>query len=348
MKLKLLIIVVILLVLLVGSNGLADTIGAWFGCPAKSAAQPAGDANKLAEKAGCTPGTGSWKDAYWNKEGVHLPAAPGNVTDEIKITRANTICTIDSNVGNYICKLSLSGGADNATAPRLEIVAGGRLGIGEFRVGSGGSSSVGTIAYANQTGGAVELAGNFTVGRRGGSGSNPNTGKGYYTISGGTITYDPTNTKACLYIAGTGEVYGPSEGTFTVVGSAANISFRKLYVGSDGTKTGGSGTLEFKIGSTGASPIRLSDASSIILDNKGADSTAKLVVSLTAAPPAGDILLVENTNKGAVSGTFDTVNGNPAPEGASVVLNTGGVDYKYTLTYKGGTGGNDIVLLRAP
>jgi hypothetical protein len=185
------------------------------------------------------------------------------------------------------------------------------------------------------------------VGRSGNSSSNPNNGKGYYAISGGAITYAQTNSKATLYVGGVGND-NPSEGTFTVAGSAANISLRKLYISSDGIRMGSIGTLEFKIGAAGVSPIRLSGADSIILDNKGARSTAKLVVSLTAAPPAGDILLVENTNKGAVSGTFDTVNGNPAPEGAAVVLNTEGVDYKYKLTYKGGTGRNDIVLLRAP
>ena len=333
MKLKQL-IAVVLLAALVGSSGFADTIAQWYGAPA-------GDANHPA-------GTGTWKDAYWEKEGIHVPTAPCTVSDEIKVSRANTVCTIDSEAGNYLCKIVLTGGADEATAPRLEIVKGGHIGIGEFRVGAGGASSVGAIARANQTGGTVEMAGSFIIGYRSVSSANPNDGKGYYTISGGTITYDPANTKSCLYIAGTGGANGPTAGTFTVVGSAASISLRKLYVGSDGTKYGGSGTVEFKIGSTGVSPIRLSDASSIILDGKGAESTAKLVVSLTAAPPAGDILLVENTNEGDVSGTLDTVNGNPAPEGASVVLNTGGVDYKYKLTYKGGAGGNDIVLLRAP
>jgi hypothetical protein len=333
MKLRWLIVVVLLAVLM-GSVGFADTIALWYGAPA-------GDANHPA-------GTGTWKDAYWNKEGVHVPAPTCTGSDEIKVSRANTVCTLDSDAGNYICKIVLTGGADEATAPRLEIVKGGRIGIGEFRVGAGGASSVGAIARVNQTGGAVEMAGNFLMGYRSISSANPNDGKGYYTISGGNITYAPTNNSACLYIAGTGGANGPSEGTFTVVGSAASINLRKLYVGSNGTKWGGTGIVEFKIGSTGVSPIQLSDAGGIILDSMGPKSTAKLVVSLTAAPPPGNILLVENTNEGAVSGTFDTVNGNPATEGAAVVLNTGGVDHKYKLTYKGGTGENDVVLLWAP
>jgi hypothetical protein len=53
-----------------------------------------------------------------------------------------------------------------------------------------------------------------------------------------------------------------------------------------------------------------------------------------------------------VIGTFDTVNGNPAPEGASMVLSFGGNNYNYTLTYKGIADvdniANDIVLIPQP
>jgi hypothetical protein len=203
----------------------------------------------------------------------------------------------------------------------------------------------GGIGHVNQTGGTVNLADNLMVGRYGTSTTNPNNGKGFYTISGGTITCLSTNTKGCLYVGGAGGM-GPSEGTFTIAGNAANVSFKKLYVGSDGVNTSATGTLEFKIGSTGVSPIRLSDE--INIDAKGAASTAKLIVSATAEPPKANILLAENQGSGLVNGIFDTVNGNPAPEGAPVVLSFGGNNYNYTLTYKGGSGNNDIILLYAP
>lgn len=53
---------------------------------------------------------------------------------------------------------------------------------------------------------------------------------------------------------------------------------------------------------------------------------------MTDAPPSGqDIVLITGT----ATGTFDTVNGYPAPEGALVRLNYGGTDYYYRLTYAG-------------
>ena len=342
MKPKLLSLVVLLAVL-ISSNGFSATIGTWFGCPAPDPNKPAVDANKPA----CLPRTGSWKEAYWNgpnNPGIHLPPGPGASKDEIKITRAKTVCTLDSDAGNYLCKLSIAGGSEESNAPRLEITAGGQIGIGEFRVGAGGSTASGPIGCVNQTGGTVKLGEDLLVGRYGTSSKNPNEGKGIYTISGGTITCDAANTKAGLYIGGAGSA-GQSEGIFTVIGSTANINFKKLNIGSDGAHTGCSGTVEFKIGSSGISPIRVSNGINIDPSN---ENSTKLIVSATAESPKADVLLIENQGNEPVNGTFDTVNGNPAPEGASVVLSFGGNNYGYNLTYKGGAGNNDIMLRYVP
>lgn len=333
----------ILLAVLISSSGFSATLGTWYGCPAPDPNKPAVDANRPA----CPAGTGSWKDAYWNSPnnpGIHLPPGPGTSSEEIKIVRAKTVCTLDSDAGNYLCKLSIAGGSEESNAPRLNIVTGGQIGIGEFRVGCGGSTASGPIGRVNQTGGTVNLADNLLVGRYGTSSNNPNEGKGIYTISGGTITCIPTNTKAGLYIAGFGG-RGPTEGTFTVAGNAVNINFKKLSITSDGA-IGCVGTVEFKIGSAGVSPIRVSD--NISIDALGETTTAKLLVSATAEPPKADILLIENQGNSLVNGIFDTVNGNPAPEGASVVLSFGGNNYGYSLTYKGGAGNNDIMLRYVP
>ena len=324
--------VVVLFVAVMAASGLAATVGTWYGA------------------VGPVPpvGTGSWTDTYWNAANTAGPPAPPQVAgDEIKLTRATTVCTVNTNVGDYLCKLSIAG-SDTApnVAPKLEIVGGGYIGMGEFRVGSGGSTGGGTIGRVSQMGGTLNLNDNLMIGRYGTSGSNPNNGIGYYAISGGIIQCASTNTKGNLYIAGTG-ANGPSEGTFTVIGNAASITLRQLYVGSNGTYTGGKGTLEFQIGTGGVSPIQLTSADSIILDAKGADSTAALVLSLIGAPPAGSIMLVENTSTGAVSGLFDSLNGGSAAEGAAVALTYGANTYNYTLTYVGGTG-NDIMLIPEP
>jgi hypothetical protein len=230
----------------------------------------------------------------------------------------------------------------------MEIVAGGSIGMKEMRIGAGGATGSTTVTgYLDHTGGTLNVYGDgdIYIGRQGNAAGK--IGVGYYTISGGTIVCDATTTtKGGLYVGGASGTEGQigSIGTFTVVGDDASITMKKLYVGAQTVTRYGTGTLEFKIDVSGVSPIRLTDASSIILDQAGANSTANLVVSLLAAPPSGVILLVENTNTGAVSGTFDTLNGGSAAEGASVVL--GG--NTYTLTYQGGVGGNDIVLIPEP
>lgn len=334
--------VVFLLVGLIAGSGRAVTVGTWCGSVAADPCHP-------------VAGTGSWEDPYWNDPPTSLPPSPGTSGDEVKIIRDATICTVATNVGNYNWTLSVGSVMTGGAAAELEIV-GGSIGMREIRIGAGGTTGSSTITgYLDQKGGTVSVYndGDIIIGRMGKDAGRK--GAGYYTISGGTIKYDGlTTTKGRLYVGGvssTGGVNG-AEGTFTVVGNAPSITMRKLYVAAQTTTRYGTGTLKFEIGSAGVSPIRLTAADSVILDQAGGDSTAKLLVSLTAAPLPGNITLVENQSTGNVIGTFDTVNGNPAPEGASVVLSFGGNNYNYTLTYKGIAGidniANDIVLTLQP
>lgn len=326
-------LIVIVIITLIAGDGFSATVAQWLGYQA--------DANNPA--AGKQSGTGTWKESLW-REGIKIPQPGPTITskDEIKIVRAKSVCTLDSDAGSYACRLSIAGGSEDTNAPTLEIVKGGVMGMGDVRVGAGGTSRQGGIGRINQTGGTLNLAGNLLVGCYGTSQNNPNYGKGFYTISGGTIACLAENAKATLYIAGGGG-QGASDGTFTIVGNAANISFKQLYIGSDGSNTGCTGILEYKIGSSGVSPIRVSN--SVSIDPLGASSTAKLIVSATAEPPKGNILLIENQGSTPVSGIFDTVNGNPATEGASVAVSSGGKNFNYTLTYKGGAGSNDVMLI---
>ncbi|MGD0785236.1 MAG: hypothetical protein ABR969_05425 [Sedimentisphaerales bacterium] len=314
--------VIILLTAVFVSTGFSASLATWEGAPA--------DANHP----GNIAGIGKWTNPYWKPE---LPAPPG-IPGEIKISKPKTVCTVDSNVGNYVFKLTITGGTDAATAPKLEIAKGANLGLGEFRVGGGGAASTGGAGRVNQTGGTLNLGNKLIIGRYGTSQNNPNAATGFYTISGGTITYLPTNPDPTIYIGAA----GAAEGTLTVAGKGANISIKKLYVGGDGKKSGGTGTLEFKIDANGVSPIKVEDG--VFIDSSGEATTAKLTVSATAVPPKGDILLVETTGSTPITGVFDTVNEKPATEGAEVVLNSAGINYFYKLTYKGGMGANDIML----
>jgi len=314
------------MLVIISSTGFALTMGNWQGAPD-------GDSNKPA-------GSGNWKDAYWNKPPVLLPAAPGMPGAEIKVIKPRTSCIVDSNVGTYDCKLSIGGGADLITAPKLEIANGGNLGMGEIRVGSGGSSASGTFGCLVQSGGTLIMNHKLFVGRYGTSGSNPNDGKGFFTISGGTLTYAPSNSEGGLYVGAAGSD-GTSEGTFTIAGKAGKINVRKLYVGSDGKNAKGTGTIEFEMEADGVSAIKA--AESVLLDASKDESKANLVINADMSAPKTDIMLIETAGGNTVAGVFDAVNGGAGTEGSQVVLKAGDGEYNYTLTYKGGNG-NDIAL----
>jgi len=183
---------------------------------------------------------------------------------------------------------------------------------------------------------------NLIIGRGGNSGPKAS---GQYTISGGTLTYDNSNSvnDAKLMVGASPNATG-STGTFTVVGNAASITMKSLYVGSDGTANrGGTCTMEFQVASAGVSPVKIDKA--VILDALGASSTANLLVSLTGAAPTSAIVLIETTGTTAVSGMFDTLNGGWAGEGAWVQL-APDVWFQLTYTYNSGDGNaNDIALL---
>jgi hypothetical protein len=276
--------------------------------------------------------TGSWSDpSGWDKGIV-----PDD-TEEIKITTDGTVCTVDSDIGiQYVNqRITAASGPSGAT---LEIVSGGKLeALKDLRSGGAGATSAGSLGYINQTGGQL-IVKDFTVGRYA---SGKPTGEGYYTISGGSLAYTSTGR---LFV-GAGSNGGYCEGMVTVVGSNASIIMKELYVGSEDGIKAGKGTLEFQIDSGGVSPITVENA---YLDLAGDNSTTALVLSLINAPPSGNILLVENIGTAAVSGIFDSLDGGSAAEGAAVTLSYGGTDYLYTLTYAGGVGGNDIMLIPEP
>jgi len=249
----------------------------------------------------------------WNVAGNWTNGVP-NDTEDVKIITEGDICTVNTNVpamNSY--KIAI---ARDAT---LVIDEGGYLKSGkELKPGDASASSSGSdIGYLILQGGQLDNTGKIEVGYKTG-------GDGRFTISGGSLT----GAGGRLFVGGANQA--GAIGKVTIQGSAAAISQQDLYVGaSDSTGTNpGDGTLEFQIDSAGVSPIGLSGTA--YLDPAGAGSTAALVLSLTAAPPSGqDILLISGT----VTGTFDTVNGAPAPEGTLVVLNFGGKFYSYTLTY---------------
>jgi len=302
--------VVVLLVSLISSNAFAVTSFNW-------------DPNQV----------GNWNDP--NKWLDEKDSPAGSIPDgnaQIQIRRSGSQCTLDTTIGKDWTDAQRLRVYDGAV---LNIVDGGNLlGASWLRVGTADGP-----AKMNQTGGVVRI-------ERGSDNSKLHIGdaKGSqgsaYTISGGTLTY----------LDGDGSLwtgYRGGEGKFTVVGTGPKIQMRKLYVGGGMSTKAATGTLEFKVGSGGVSPIQISN--NVYIDQDGEGSKANLIVSATAAPPQTTIVLIENTRSSGVEGIFDTVNGKPAPEGAPVVLSYGGTDYRYKLTYQYDAGedgnNNDIALI---
>ncbi len=269
---------------------------------------------------------GYWSEtAKWTGDGIP------DGTSKVKIYGSDAACTLNTDESAWELSDQGMDVYDNAT---LIIEENGVVKPARFQVGYN------TPGHVIQTGGLVSVyKDKLYVG-----GQAPGTAGSSYLISGGTLTNFESD--GYLYVGRDG-----SSGTFTVVGSEATIQMRKCYIGahSDGSAFG-AGTVEFRIDSTGVSPIQMTD--NVYLDMGGDDSTADLIISLLEAPPTEDILLFEDMSGGSLYGTFDTVNGISAVEGASVLMNFGGVDYAYELTYAGnGTGdsnNNDVMLMFVP
>jgi hypothetical protein len=268
----------------------------------------------------------------------------------------------------------------------LNITPTGRLeGPGWLRVGQGGDKGTGTI---NQTGGKLKLIWCAADGPSPGRyqsrlvmGDSQDTGgltKGYYNISGGTLTHgilpeDEVSVSegrivvgdrggtGTLKVIGTGKVVDDT----TPVIAPININMGMLYVGANYMSAAyrtATGTLEYVLeaGDEGyeVSPIHINPTSASIavsnggycvdIDGAGAAGTANLVVT-SAGAAGGVILLVDNKSTTAVKGVFDTLNGVAgAAEGATTVV--GGLTYTLTYLYCAGTDGlhNDIALIPEP
>ncbi len=280
----------------------------------------------------------------------------------INIAGPTAVCTVDTAIGGWASTTSGTGIRvyEGAT---MNVVAGADLyGFGSIRVGD--IRSTPNAAYLNQTGGRISLTRQMASGRLaiGDANMSPNGGMlsgSTYTISGGTFTYDAADPKCA------GELilgYRNGYGQMTIVGTAPDIHIKYLYIAGDHASDKnpydyGTGILEYQIGSDGVSPIAVNGIAYIdqgdLIDTDGDGigdtqfTTAQLILTLTAAPPTGDILLIDCVN--IIQGTFDTVtgdiNGGKGQEGDTIILTYGGIQYQYTLTYKGGTDGKDLVLL---
>lgn len=304
---------------------------------------------------------GLWSDnTKWSTAQV-VPSTTIVATDEIKITGTTGFVgpdvTIDSTVSlDYACTVSLSGpninGTDKLGSPQgiMRITSGANFGAGVLRFGNRTTSGNGACGTAVQSGGTVSVN-DLLLGQWGGSGAS--AAEGYYTISGGVLQSKAAGSGRLWVGGNSSTVAGATSanvfGKFSVIGDAATISVKQLYVGSGTAANGSTGTLEFQVASTGISRIQVTGTVGVSLDLGAANSLTSLLVS-GAVVPAGDLVLVENTSTGVVAGLFDNLNGGSAAEGALISLGGGYNNYKLTYAYAAGIDGltNDIALISVP
>lgn len=259
-------------------------------------------------------GVGNWADPNGWGEGV-----PPSGAVEVKVRGEETVLTLNTSTGDWgeAQRMRVYEGATLIVEEGAEL-----LGAGWMRVGASG-----TPGYVTQTGGLVKIN-NERLGIGDEEGS-----EGYYTISGGTLTY--AGDRGELIVGARG-----GRGIFTVVGTGSVIEMGKLIVGD---RTGASGTVEFQLTAEGVSPIVLSGDPAI--DELGDETVSALVVGSAGGAPRVDVILIDFDEGVVVETAFDTVNGEPAVEGATVAVKDATGIYYYALTYVGGDTGNDIALL---
>jgi len=291
------------------------------------------------------------------QKALRLPDGSANNTE---IRYGGSDVTVNTNLGQF---------ASTATR-RLRVYQGATLEIkdgavmqnyGWIRSGDkAGEDSGQSAGYIVQTGGLVKMrkgpdSGKITIGD---ASSNTVMAEGKYTISGGTLTYETTD-------GASGELWlgdRMGKGRFVVQGNGGTVKMKTLFVGGNTGRLGTgttTGILEFQIDDSGISPVKID--SKVVIDTGmvggNSQSSSNLVLSLTAAPPEGNIMLVETLSATAVINTFDTVSSQynadvAGTENARICLTyfdgTAYNNYYYHLTYKGGTGGNDIMLTPEP
>ena len=137
-----------------------------------------------------------------------------------------------------------------------------------------------------------------------------------------------------------GEGFG-SHSTVSVEGShLAGISaleFVSLLAAQDPSGRPGDSTLSFTLDEHGVTPITIQSRWDGLHISHDSTSHCHLRIALSAVPPRDDVTLI--ASKAPNTGIFDDL-----PEGAQVHADYAGHTYTWTLTYRGGSSGHNLVL----
>ena len=231
---------------------------------------------------------------------------------------SSSVCRLNTNEGLFAARLVVQDGQT------LNIENGGLVGTAWSRVGRENS------AYVNQSGN-----GTFVM----------NDDDLYIGLEGGTCVWTMDDTSS-LYVAaataGGDELYlgkDGGNGKLKLIGSDVTVNVDALYLGVSSSSD--RATVEYVLDSSGASAVVTAGLSIAPYGQ------AHLVISSQSAPPAADIVLIENTSASAIAGNgvFDTANSSDASQGAYVDV----AGYRYSLTYQydanADSADNDVALL---
>ncbi|HEY2588620.1 MAG TPA: hypothetical protein VGI81_22955 [Tepidisphaeraceae bacterium] len=128
---------------------------------------------------------------------------------------------------------------------------------------------------------------------------------------------------------------------FAVEGSRASAihvldcCFFEAFADADGTP--GDCLVSFTLDEHGVTPITIQSPYRGLQINKDARSHCRLAIRLAAVPPRDDVTLV--STRVPVRGTFDDL-----PDGSEISADYQGHSYRWTITYRGGPAGHDLVL----
>lgn len=135
-----------------------------------------------------------------------------------------------------------------------------------------------------------------------------------------------------------------SESRVSVEGSRANaihaLEFVQILAAADPGGTPGRTTLAFTLDAQGVTPITIGSRWTGLEIRHDATSHCVLRIALAAVPPRDEVTLV--ASRVPVEGQFDDL-----PEGAEISAGFGEQTYRWTLTYRGGKSGHDVVLKNA-
>jgi hypothetical protein len=100
----------------------------------------------------------------------------------------------------------------------------------------------------------------------------------------------------------------------------------------------GRSTLSFELDERGVTPVTIESLHDGLRIIKEGNSQCRLEIALRAVPPREDVTLV--SCRVPIRGTFDDL-----PEGSEIAANFRDRVFRWKVTYHGGTGGHDLVLL---